>query len=110
MLIYTRYLAPEYSVWGRDSNNFYSHLLSQVYFNNDADSVIICCDLNSRVGDLDDCINSIDDLPGRTCIDTIINQHGRSLVDFLHESRFCILNGRLDKENDGYTCSRNIGG
>ena len=104
MLIYTCYLAPENSVWGRDSNNFYSHLLSQVYYNIDAHSIVICGDLNSRIGALDDCIDSIDDLPDRTCIDTVINQHGRSLIDFLHESRLCILNGRLNKENDGYTC------
>ena len=38
-------------------------------------------------------------------LDTVIKQHGHSLIEFLQEAKFCIVNGRVSEENDGYTCS-----
>ena len=36
-------------------------------------------------------------------IDTNINDHGNTLIEFLHESQMCILNGRGNPYLDGYT-------
>ena len=32
------------------------------------------------------------------------NQHGVALVEFLLESKMCILNGRINPQNDDFTC------
>ena len=74
-------------------------------YSDEADSIIICGDLNGRIGGLDDYIPSVDNIPKRKHLDTVINQHGHSLIEFLQESKFCIVNGRVSPENDGYTCS-----
>ncbi len=103
--LYCCYSSPENSTWGSDSTSFYAHLLSQVYLYSDsADSIIICGDLNARVGDLSDFITDVDDVTKRNSIDKVVNQHGRALIEFLQESKFCILNGRITPENDGLTC------
>jgi hypothetical protein len=104
LLIFACYLPPENSPWGRDAVSFYAHLLSQVYIYDQVDSIVFCGDFNSRVGNLSDCIEGIDEVSDRKCIDEVVNQHGRSLIDFLKESKFCILNGRVSGDNVKYTC------
>ena len=105
-LVFCCYLSPENSVWGRDSMSFFSHLLSQIYFHSDtSDAIAICGDINARVGDLKDFIPSVDNIDNRVVIDNTVNQHGRSLIEFLHESKFCMLNGRVCKGNNGFTCT-----
>ena len=72
-LIYCCYLSPENSHWGRDSVSFYTHLLSQIYmYSDEADSIIVCGDLNGRIGGLDDYIPSVDNIPER--------KHGNTLI------------------------------
>lgn len=110
-VIYSCYLSPETSSWGRDNISYFSHLLSQVYlYSDNVDAIIICGDLNARIGNLDDSVSSVDELPPRKNIDTVINQHGHALIEFLLESKFCVLNGRVsastsnESYKDGYTC------
>ena len=104
LLIYACYLSPECSPHGRDAIGFFSHLLSQIYLNEDVDNIVLCGDFNARIGALKDYITEVDNLPVRNVIDESVNQHGHSLVDFLHESKFCVMNGRVSNENDAYTC------
>ena len=104
IIVYACYLAPENSPWGRDALSFYSHLLSQTYINNDTDAIICCGDFNSRIGKINDCITDIDMLPERACLDETVNTHGTSLIEFLQESKFCVLNGRVANSNDEFTC------
>jgi exonuclease III len=80
-IIVSCYLPPENSVWGRDSEFFFSSLLQFIY-NVDVTDIIICGDLNSRIGNLKDTIDDIDELPRRSVLDNHVNQHGRSLIDF----------------------------
>ena len=75
----------------------------------DADLLIICGDFNARLGNLNDAINSVDDILPRIVIDNTKNNHGESLQEFLHESRMCVLNGRLYPLNDGFTSSSTKG-
>ena len=77
VLLITCYLPPENSVWGRDSQEFFSHVLSNIYINNDCDAVFLCGDLNARIGALDD-LSEFDDvnIVNRQVIDNTINQHG----------------------------------
>ena len=102
-IVVSCYISPENSTWGRDSELFYSHLVQFIY-GVDVSDIIICGDLNSRIGNLSDIIDDFDQLPERLVIDKHINQHGRSLIEFLQESRFCVLNGRINPENNAYTC------
>ena len=75
-VVFSCYLPPEQSKWGRDASSFYSHLLSQVYLYTEADAIYICGDLNSRIGRVDDYINDIDDIPSRVALDDFDNHHG----------------------------------
>ena len=103
MVIIVGYLAPENSKFGRDANGFFSHITSLLYQCVNTDLTIIAGDLNARVGNRCDIIESLDDIRKRKSIDEVLNQHGHSLLEFMKESRLCILNGRFDPSKDGYT-------
>ena len=96
------YLPPENSPWGRDGELFYSHILSLMY-NMEYENFIICGDLNSRIGNMSDYINDVDNVAPREILDKHVNQHGKCLIDFLLEAKMCILNGRISPENNNYT-------
>ena len=102
--IFCTYLPPETSTWGRDATGFYAHLLSEIYTLSEYDSIIVCGDLNSRIGQLKDSISGIDEIPQRQSIDKTTNQHEHTFIEFLNDSKFCVLNGRLCVENDADDC------
>ena len=102
-IVYSCYLAPEESPWGRNSTSFYAHLLTQVYMYTHVDHILICGDLNSRTGSMKDYIEDIDKIPHRNAIDEVKNNHGESLCEFLMESKMCIVNGRITPEYDNFT-------
>lgn len=82
-VVFSCYLPPEKSPWGIDAPAFFAYLLSQVYLNASADALIICGDLNSRMGNLTDYNMELDhNVPSREVIDQVVNQHGRCLAEF----------------------------
>ena len=97
-------MPPENSVWGRDSQEFLSHVLSNIYINNDCDAIFVCGDLNAIIGALDD-LSEFDDVNSvnRQVIDKTINQHGHSFIEFLNEAKMCILNGRFNEADNNFT-------
>ena len=97
------YLPPEGSERGKDASAFFSPLLNLSYLNSDADLSIFCGDVNSRIGSQQDIIIDVDDIDSRVSIDTVSNKHGSQFIEFLKESKMCILNGRVFKENDNFT-------
>ena len=103
ILLCVGYLPPENSVWGRDASSFYEHLVSNIYIHSDADYFIICGDLNSRFGNEKDFIPDIDDIMERNILDTGKNQHGQCLLEFLLETKFGVVNGRITPDNDSFT-------
>ena len=66
-VIFSCYLPPQDSVWS-DPTNFYAHLLAKVYEYSDYD-IFICGDFNACIGNLSDCIETVDNLPPRKVID-----------------------------------------
>ena len=74
-----------------------------IYTLSDADYFIICGDLNSRIGDEKDYIPDVDDVIERKVLDTSRNQHGQNLLEFLLETKFGVVNGRVSPENDAFT-------
>ena len=45
----------------------------------------------------------IDHIPIRCVIDEVKNQHGSCFIDFLLESKMCLVNGRISPENNDFT-------
>ena len=54
---------------------------------NDIDAVHLAVDFNGRVGDLQDTIDFIDDVPQRVAVDNTVNQYGHHLLDFLKDTK-----------------------
>jgi len=96
------YLPPEGSSRKVDANDFFETLLSQVYSYQGKGKFFICGDFNSRVGELIDFNEGVDDISKRAAVDTKVNQYGALLIDFLISSNCCLLNGRK-KCKDNYT-------
>ena len=88
---------------------FYEHLLGELYLSSEADVIIFGGDFNARVGDTADCISDIDELITRCAIDEGKNNYGDNLIDFLKETKMCVLNGRINTEKDYFTCVSNRG-
>ena len=51
IIVFSVYLSPKNSPWGRNGSEFYAYLLGQIYLLSNADALIICGDLNSRIGE-----------------------------------------------------------
>ena len=98
--VFCCYLPPENSPHGRDSNAFFTHLLSMRYLHSYVDSFFILGDFNSRVSDKKDSISAIDPVIDRNTIDFTLNKHGESFLDFLKESCMVVTNGRVNGKNN----------
>lgn len=97
------YLQPERSSRGNISQEFYEHLLSQLYLYNTGNPIFICCDFNGRIGDSQDFNDSLDNLPKRQYVDEQKNMFGEHLLDFLSDANCFMLNGRGDPSKDNFT-------
>ena len=69
----------------------------------DYDAIYIAGDLNGGIGNKPDFIECVDDIPKRTAIDIDFKGHGEAILDFCFESKFCVVNGRIDPFNDDFT-------
>lgn len=97
------YLPPSNSIYGRDATDFMAHVLSIIYRISHYDAVYIVGDVNSRLGDKTDFVENIDNIPARKVIDHTHNSHGEVFLDFLLESKMCVVNGRISPVNDNFT-------
>jgi hypothetical protein len=94
------YLPPENSPLGTNSDNCLAHLLSQLYLHSDTDDILMCGDVNARIGQMSDFNPNLDfPIPKRNSIDQTINQHGRAFIELLIDSKMCVLNGRFANDN-----------
>jgi hypothetical protein len=71
-----------------------------MYIHSEADIIYFCGDLNGRTGNL---IEDIDMLPPRLNIDDVVEGHGEAIINFATDCKLCLLNGRLNPENDNFT-------
>ena len=90
------YLPPFNSVHA-NCTEFFLHLSSLLYSNNNCNTIFLCGDFNSRIGDTNDTtlIHDID-LP-RQVIDFTKNSYCDAFTDFLKDHNLCILNVELHK-------------
>ena len=75
----------------------------------DYDGIYIAGDLNVRIGNKPDFIECVDDISKRTAIDIDFKGHGEAILDLCFESKFCVVNGRIDPLNDDFTSAPNKG-
>ena len=105
IVLFVCYLPPTTSTWGRDSDSFFAHLLSQIYLCSDHDHIILCGDFNARVCNVCDTIGEIDpNMTVRQNIDSVKSGHCESFLEFMKDSRTCIINGRVTPHLDDFTC------
>ena len=69
-----------------------------------SDNVVIAGDLNARIVGLQDFIPDVDNISNRVNIDDTKSRHYEEMIDFLLDSKLCMVNGRVTKEYDNYTC------
>ena len=65
--------------------------------------ILFAGDVNWCFGNKKDYIDNVDDLRDRHILDANTNQHGQAFIDYLLETKMCILNGRFNKDHDGFT-------
>jgi hypothetical protein len=97
------YLPPENGEYGKNSDVFFNHLLNLSYNLSDFDMFLLGGDLNSRINVDNDYIPGLDNILPRQILDEVKNRHGDSFIEFLIESKMCIINGRVTKELDDFT-------
>ena len=103
VVIIVCYLPPEHSSWGMTSGDFFVNLCTVYYLNINADLILFAGDMNARTGNLKDMISEVDNLPELNNIDTVKNSQGEEFVEFLRDSKLCMLNGRFDPIENNYT-------
>lgn len=104
VVVYQIYLPPQGTKYGREGHRVFHLLLEEVFGQvcQEADAVYMCGDINARLGKEQEA-SLIDDVPDRQILDTTsMSGHGRSLMDFLNDAKFCVVNGRIGRDN--YTC------
>lgn len=94
------YLPPEFSARSTNVHDFFDSLMSQIYSIPNGNPFYICGDFNSRIGEMEDFIPGVDELPEREVIDYKSNCYGEIFCEFLSNVNCCVLNGRNSLEND----------
>ena len=102
-LLINCYLSPDGSPYANTSA-FFNQLLSLLYLHSNCDSVIICGDINARIGSHVDYIEGIDNVKTHNVIDCMKNNYSKNLIEFLKDSKTCIVNGRITPDQNNFTC------
>ena len=64
-IVFSVYLPPESSPWGRNAPGFFNNLLQLIYASSNVPYIYICSDFNCRMGNLLDTIPNIDNIKSR---------------------------------------------
>ena len=67
------------------------------------DLIVLLGDVNAQISDKKDYIEGVDDLPPRVNIDEGMNDHGKSVLNFLIQTNMCVINGRINPLCDNFT-------
>ena len=99
------YLPPENSKCGRESSNFFYELLTELYKYDDVDKFIMVGDLNAHTGESTETCYT-DKIPPQVPLEKFKNSHGNAFIEFLIDSKCCVINGRKGKDDYTYMCTR----
>ena len=101
-IIYSVYLPPENSKYGQYNEQILNSLTIEMYKQNEADLILLCGDFNARIGGKNDCPLN-EEIRVRKHLDPTYNQQGLKLIDFLCDTKMCVINGRVTPEADDMT-------
>ena len=101
-VIYCVYAPPECSKYTGENDELFNNLTIETYRHNDMDRIFICGDFNARVGNKKD-VNDWDEVGARSPVDDGVNRQGERMLTMINDIRGCIINGRINPENDGFT-------
>ncbi|VDI16798.1 Hypothetical predicted protein [Mytilus galloprovincialis] len=96
------YLPPAESSRALDSDMYFQNLLQQVHEYQNLGRIIICGDLNSRVGQNSDYVEGVDIIRPRNVVDFCENHQGDKFINFLCDINFAMLNGRFNDHEFTY--------
>ncbi len=71
--------------------------------NNYVDMMLFWGDYNARTDPLKDSIEDINCVPQRHVLVEVLYGYDKSLINFVNDFKLCILNGKLDVQNDNVT-------
>ena len=98
------YVPPENSNWC-NIEEILDELTIHIYTDNEFENIVLMGDFNARVSNCLDYQEEIDKIEPRLSIDTKLNPHGKSLLEWLICNKLGILNGRLGPSSNMYTCT-----
>ena len=98
------YLPPHDSSRGNTCQEFLDNLTAQTFMFADDDPMLVCGDLNARIGNTRNYCDMLDTIP-----DLIVNNHGHSFLNYLCDANLCVANGRGDPTKDNYTSASHRG-
>ena len=107
LLVCVCYLPPKDTSRYVDGGAFFDRLLTDIYLYQNIGQIKVGGDFNARRSDMSDFIEGADNIPPRSSIDQSEKLYGNYLINFLVETNFCMLNGRLGINN--YTSISNKG-
>ena len=70
----------------------------------DSDNVVIAGDLSARIVGMHDFIPGVDTISNRVNIDFTKSEHYEEMIDFLSDTKLCVVNGSVIKKYANYTC------
>ncbi|MES9882132.1 MAG: reverse transcriptase family protein [Sedimenticola sp.] len=97
------YLPPSGSSRGDTSQQFFDKLTSDIYQYQGDLPLFVMGDVNGRIGETQDYNETLEKIPQRTPIDKTRNQQGDTFIEFLKDTRMCVVNGRGNRNMDNFT-------
>ena len=97
------YLPPEGSSGYVNVDECFDNLLTKKYQYQGMGQYYICGDFNSRLGDLVEYIEGVDEVPPKDILDFSKNAHGQYFLKFFIDSNCCVINVRVDPQKNNFT-------
>ena len=109
LLVCGVYVRPSGSSRGGNHEELFNKLVADLYMYASEIPYIIAGDFNARIGTRDDLpMGHSFTIPERKCIDEKLKDSD-SLIQFTKDSNSCIVNGRLNEDEDNWTFVSNRG-
>ena len=101
VVVYCIYLPPDSSKYGQNNENVLNLLTIEMYKHANTKNILICGDFNARAGTRNECDDK-DGISNHKNPDTIVNAQGLKLLNFISDIRGCIINGRVNCEQNDF--------
>ena len=103
------YLPPDNLWYGTEADSFFEILTQLIYTFGECDQVYIAGDFNARIGKKQDFIEDVDKMTQMFSIDKTKNSHGDCFLDFLKDTQYGVINGRVTPIFDNFISFSHFG-